>query len=372
VGPGNELYLWFGHAGIIIEGEDSSRFYDFGNFSFESDHFYRNFAMGRLIYQKIGVSAPAYLHYIVKENRDVTLQKLNIPQEKIREMKLDLEFNTLPGNNTYLYHHYLDNCSTRPRDIINRALDGQLKRATDIPAGTSYRKSFRRYSCHSFFPDWLLSLLQGRTIDTPITQWDTMFLPDELASHLDSLTVDSPNGPVPAVMEKKILVKSTNTRIIPDSPPSSAGLALIYGLAAGLLLLIFQEWRIRHQSLSGKISGGLFLLIMVLLSIFGGLFYFISFFTDHLVARENINVMVIHPFYLVPAVFLLGNYLKRLKIFWRVQAGLWLFMVLFNSLFFHQWNLKTALFFLPFLACQLLAGNLPPAILLRKPAVKKS
>jgi len=368
VGPGSELYLWFGHTGIIIEENNRSRFYDFGNFSFETEHFYRNFAMGRLIYQKIGVSAPAYLNYIVRENRDVTLQKLNIPQDKIREMQLDLEFNTLPGNNTYLYHHYLDNCSTRPRDIIDRALDGQLKKATNRPAGTSFRRSFRRYSGHSFFADWLLSLLQGRTIDEPITEWDTMFLPDELSAHLDRLMVDSDKGPVPAVTEKKVLARAVPGRMIPDEPPASAGWSLFYGLIAGLALLALQEVRIRQTGIRGTVSALLFMLLMISLSIFGSLFYFISFFTDHLVARENINIMVIHPLYLIPAVFLFRKTLRGLKGFWIVQAGLWVLMVLINVLFFHQGNLQTTLFFLPLLACQLGAGNLK-MLPYRKPVI---
>ena len=99
VGPGKELYSWFGHAGIIIENDQGrGKFYDFGNFSFESDDFYWDFGMGRLNYMKIGVSSRAYLNYIVHEDRDVTLQYLNISQENIRKMRDFLEEGILPGN----------------------------------------------------------------------------------------------------------------------------------------------------------------------------------------------------------------------------------------------------------------------------------
>lgn len=358
VGPGEELYLWFGHTGIIIEEEDgNSKFYDFGNFSFKSDHFYRNFAMGRLIYLKIGVSAPAYLNYIVRENRDVTLQQLNISQENIRKMKAVLEQNILPENNTYLYHHYLDNCSTRPRDIINTALDGQLKQASDQPADASFRSSFRRYTSHSFFPDWLLSLLQGRTIDTPVKKWDTMFLPDELMKQLDDLQVLTDGVPGPAVLQKKILAEDPEHRVIPDTAPASAGPALLYGLMAGLILLFLQRISLYRDGKAGRTAAVFLMILLTALSLFALLFYFISFFTDHLVARQNINVLVINPSFILAGILVIKKSGNKLIRFWQFQGGLWVLMLVLNLLFFHQGNLRTSLFFLPLILCQLTLGR---------------
>ncbi|WP_168203614.1 DUF4105 domain-containing protein [Oceanispirochaeta crateris] len=357
IGPGKDLYLWFGHTGIIIEEENHSQFYDFGNFSFKSDHFYRNFAMGRLVYLKVGVSARAYQNYIVTEDRNVTLLKLNIPSEKILEMKEELERNILPGNNTYLYHHYLDNCSTRPRDIIDKALDGQLKDATDRDAGTSFRGSFRRYTSHSFFPDWLLSLLQGRTIDSPISVWETMFLPDELMKQLSLLQVKSGDSLEPAVLSTRVLAESSRNRTIPETAPSLAVPALLYGLAAGVLLMMLQSLSLGERRKSVFVF--LFVFIMTIFSLFGLTVWFISFFTDHLVARENINVLMFHPLYLVAGFILTRNSAEKLLRFWQIQGGLWVLMVLFNAVYFHQGNLQTSLFFLSFLSCQLLIVKKP-------------
>ena len=168
--------------------------------------------MGRLNYLKIGVSSRAYLSYITRKDRDVTLQRLNLSQETIRSMRDFLEEGIKPGNNIYLYHHYLDNCSTRPRDILNDAVNGALKKETDYPADTSFRNSFRRYSNHAFYTDWLLSFLQGRTIDRPITAWETMFLPDELMKHVDTLILDG----IPLVSETVILARASDGREIPE------------------------------------------------------------------------------------------------------------------------------------------------------------
>jgi hypothetical protein len=52
MGPGDELYFWWGHIALIIEDSvtSRSRFYDYGIFSFQNDNFFSNFAFGRLLY----------------------------------------------------------------------------------------------------------------------------------------------------------------------------------------------------------------------------------------------------------------------------------------------------------------------------------
>ncbi len=359
IGPGEALYEWFGHTGIIIEEGERGLFYDFGNFSFETDNFYRNFAMGRLIYMKIGVSSNRYLNYILGENRDVTIQELNLSQESIRTMKDSLDFNILPGNNTYLYHHYHDNCSTRPRDIIDRALGGALKEATDYPAGASYRTMFRSRTSRSFFPDWLLSMLQGRTIEEEISQWDRMFLPDELKDELDKLTVMTERGPEKAVKGRAVLAESTNIIKVPDKVPGNGGQALLWGALGGLVLLGL--WKLsrsgtRSVELSSKTA---LAAVLTAISLFGAAFWFVVFFTDHDVARQNINVLLIHPLYLAAGVAVIRGRSRDWFLFWKVQRGLWLLMLAVNTLFWHQDNLRTALFFLPLILFVLL-GQIDP------------
>ncbi len=360
VGPGDPLYIWFGHTGLILEytANSKARFYDFGNFSFKSDHFYRNFAMGRLIYSSVGVSARAYLNYIANENRDVTIQALNLSQRAIADMAQYLEWKVSPGNNTYLYHHYLDNCSTRIRDLIDTATGGQLKEATMMSAGTSFRESFRRYSSHSWWADWLLSFLQGRTIDRDITVWDTMFLPDELMIQVGKLTIETENGTEALVRNTEYRVKAEGREAVPDTAPSNIKMALVYGLISGICLLLLQAGALSRKNGPGNTCRILLTLFLTVFSVTGGLTFFISLFTNHQVASENLNLMVIHPFYLV-LIFLFPkrNNPRRIKIlvrFWQIQALLFIGMILINLLpGFHQGNERTVFLFLPLLLLQL-------------------
>ena len=110
-----------------------------------------------------------------------------------------LATNVLPQNREYLYHHYNDNCSTRPRDIVDvRVRRSAHAQPTSAPSRMSLREHTRRYS--QVFPPMSLVLdyLQNDELDRPITQREEAFLPDELERQLDALTVDGQ----PAVKQK--------------------------------------------------------------------------------------------------------------------------------------------------------------------------
>ncbi len=359
VGPGDPLYVWFGHTGLILENTQTGRavFYDFGNFSFEADHFYRNFAMGRLVYSSVGVSARAYMNYIVRENRDVTIQTLNLSDEKIAAMAEYLQWKVQPGNNTYLYHHYLDNCSTRIRDLIDEAVDGQLREATEISGVTSFRESFRRYSSHSFWGDWLLSFLQGRSIDRDITEWDTMFLPDELMKQVSYLQISTPEGTQPLVLNTEYRIKAEGRQSIPERAPTNSNQALLLGLIAGFVLLLLQTGSLTSTRHLRRFSRFVLKTLFLALGLAGCLLYFLAFFSNHLVAHENINAFLIHPLYLL-FIFLYprADQQKRKKVmirFWQIQLGVLLFTSAVNFLpSLRQDNLRTFLIFLPVLGFQ--------------------
>ena len=123
VGRGDPLYVWFGHTGLVVRDKrvDRSVMYDYGIFSFD-DGFYKTFAMGRLNYQVWATSALARLNQAVSSERSVTKLKLNLDDSATIETINFLNFNVKEENNTYLYHHYRENCSTKIRHIIDKAV----------------------------------------------------------------------------------------------------------------------------------------------------------------------------------------------------------------------------------------------------------
>ena len=145
IDPGDDLPMWWGHTGIIIEDTriGAASFYNYGLFSFEQDNFALNFIQGRLIFW-VGVwDAQLALNFYARMNRTIRIQTLNLSADKKLEMAKFLAKNVLPQNREYLYDHYFDNCATRLRDLIDRMVDGQFAKATKVPGRMTLRISIR-------------------------------------------------------------------------------------------------------------------------------------------------------------------------------------------------------------------------------------
>jgi hypothetical protein len=300
IGPGDPVYLWYGHTALIVEDalRDSETLYDYGIFDFAQDNFYRNFAMGRLIY---GVAAsPAWfrIQLAEREKRSVSIAVLDLPPESRFKLSEFLRENVQPGNNTYLYHHYYDNCSTRIRDVIDMAVDGQFKLwAEGIDGSMSYREHIRRFSGSHFFMDWVLNFLQSGVIDKPIRRWDDMFLPSELEKALLDFSFTDSDGKKRAIVSSYAVLNPAAERTDPPLQPSAhwpwaAGLSVTAG-GIGLFLYFRytragkKGWRIAYGLYSGL--SGLFL------SILGLVLLFMMLFTDHDVTFWNENILLASP-----------------------------------------------------------------------------
>ena len=329
VGQGDPVYLWYGHAAIIVENIRTGRVtnYDYGVFDFRQDHFYRNFAMGRLIYGVMDTSLSSRIRQTQENRRNYTIYTLNIPDERRSALDLYLRTNVLPGNDSYLYHHYYDNCSTRIRDAIDFALEGAFKEwASTIPGKMSFRQHIHRFSGNHYIIDWGLSFLQGSTIDGQITLWDEMFLPQELEAAITSYTyTDSTGGIVP-------LVAGTDTKItykdrpgIPDVREDIWYIPLVAGSLLGALLFILGRasgtGRRFADDLFSTRRGMLFLyrfytllngLLLTPLGILGTVLLFMSLFTNHDVTFRNENLLLANPFTLwAGAHFLVAAFRKH-------------------------------------------------------------
>ena len=366
IGPGDELYFWWGHVGLVVEDRRTGRnwFYDWGVFSFDSENFFRDFAIGRLIFTT--VVSPAELSYYVyaRTNRDVILFTLDLPAEKREAIVLFAENNVLPENADYEYHHFWDNCSTRIRDIIDMALDGQFKaRYGEYPGRFTLRQHVRRHTWFNPLIDWALNFWMGQGIDRPITVWDEMFLPSELAKRVYGFHfVDADGNERPLVSSVEVVHKAVGRPVVLDTPrlqwPRQLFASLLFsGLLALLYLFCGQRHRFR------VFLGCLHSLAGLFFGLAGSLLFFLTFFTNHDYTFYNINVLFVNPLLLAALPLGLrfafnGNEKKRAAAV-RLLRLLWAY-VFFGGLFtiairifpaFYQQNQVTQALLLPFALC---------------------
>jgi len=297
MGPGDELYLWWGHLGLIVEDRAAgrSRFYDWGVFSFDNDHFFRNFALGRLLYACGASRAEAVYRAYTASNRDVTVYTLDLDPEAREEVRRFAEWNVLPENRNYYYHHFRDNCATRIRDILDRALGGQFSaRYGAAPGRFTLRQHVRRHTWAHPLEDWILNFWMGRGIDQPITVWEEMFLPSEVGARIAEFRYTDAAGrerPLVSAVEK-VNVSSGRPAVL-DAPhrqwPWELAVGLLLAALCGLcgFLLYKKRWPVPlaiAECLAGLVFGAA-----------GSALFFLAFFTNHDYTYHNLNLLFANP-----------------------------------------------------------------------------
>jgi uncharacterized protein DUF4105 len=236
MGPGKYVWERFGHNAIWIHdpvhGTDQA--YNYGLFDFRQQNFLLRFVQGRMWYWMEGFPAQSYVESYRRANRSVWVQELEIPPRARRELQQFLEWNERPENRFYHYDYYRDNCSTRVRDALDRALGGRIRQRTaQMPTGKTYRFHTLRLTAPDppIYTGLLLAL--GHPVDRPISAWEEMFLPLAMREHLRNVTVPGPGGrEVPLVKSERTLFESTALPP-PGQPPFWTPIYLLIGTVIG-------------------------------------------------------------------------------------------------------------------------------------------
>jgi Domain of unknown function (DUF4105) len=293
MGPGKHVWERFGHNAIWIHdpvrGTDQA--YNYGLFDFRQHNFLLRFVQGRMWYWMQGFPAQSYVESYRRANRSVWIQELNIPPEARRELQEFLEWNERPENRFYHYDYYRDNCSTRVRDALDRALGGRIReRTSGMPTGKTYRSHTLRLTANDppIYTGLLLAL--GHPVDRPITAWEEMFLPLAVREHLRKITVaDADGSEVPLVRSERTLFESTDPPP-PAEPPFWLPFYLIAGIAIGGTAFVLAG--LARDSGPARVgfvlvSWGWSLLTGVAGLVLAGMWGF----TDHTAAYNNENVL---------------------------------------------------------------------------------
>jgi hypothetical protein len=293
MGPGRAVWERFGHNAIWIHDpvRGTDKAYNYGLFDLRQEKFIVRFLQGRMWYWMQGFPAQSYVELYRRANRSVWIQELEMPAKAKRELQEFLEWNERPENRFYHYDYYLDNCSTRVRDALDRAVGGRIRQQTgDRPTGRTYRFHTRRLTANDPLVYTGLLLGLGQPVDRPIAAWEEMFLPLALREHLRTITVPDGHGAqVPLVRSERTLFESTAAQP-PEKPPfwlpMYLGLGIILG---GSIVGLASAARRRHLARLGfiAVSGAWALLVGVLGLVLAGLWAL----TDHMAAYHNENVL---------------------------------------------------------------------------------
>jgi hypothetical protein len=363
MGPGDQLYFWWGHIALIVEDSSNgtSYLFDYGLFSFESENFFYNFAFGRLLYC-CGVSGTERNFNLYKRNnRDINVYTLNLPPEVKTKIRDYVVINVLPENCDYYYHHFLDNCSTRIRDIIDIATDGQFKRQFgDMKSDFTFRDHVRRHTYFSPAVDWILSFWMGQVIDAKITVWDDMFLPAEVGRRIENFYYTDTNGNSQKLASSiENVYKAKSHPAVLEKPRKQWLYELAFSLVLSLIFAFFFFLQTKKIK-AGRIMAGISMSLCGLVFGFAGLtLYFLNLFTNHDYTYQNTNMIFCTPLLLVTVpfgiIYALTKDQKKRQVTSELLRFIWLLSVLgvFISMLikllpgFYQDNLTDQMLILP-------------------------
>lgn len=298
-GPGEIYWQRFGHNAIWIRDEDLGldHTFNFGFFDFEQEDFFLRFLQGRMLYFSAAQPAAVEFSQYIDENRSIRAQRLALTDEQALGLTDFLVEQVQPANRDYLYDYYLDNCSTRVRDALDRALGGRLREATaNAAAGQNFRDHTRRLTQATFWLYLGLELGLGSPVDRPISRWDEFFIPGELADGVAQLTLPGDSAARPLVLED-VLIHDARTVPPPGEPRRTWPRYLLSALALLAVTALLAQLRRSRQTLPGRLA-------RLWLVVAGGTGCALVFFwvaTDHAVAAANMNLLVFNPLWLAGA-----------------------------------------------------------------------
>lgn len=299
VAPGEIYWERFGHNAILVEnGENGdARLYNFGYFDFNQKNFLLNFIRGRMRY-RLAVTDPSDDFAAYQEaGRSVWRQQLNLSAKQKNLLADYLADNALPENAEYRYDYFLDNCSTRTRDIINLAVNDELRKQA---LGRGRGETFRSLSLAYAQPiPWLalgIHLGLGPRADRRINFWEEGFLPLQLRDLVADIAIsDAEGNDRPLVVREEQLWSGSFTDSVPPQP-RWFWLFLIAGITtASTIGFGLRSSKLALRTIAAMTAASLSMVIgLIGLGLCG-----LWIITDHKIAWANANIWLFTPLILL-------------------------------------------------------------------------
>jgi hypothetical protein len=332
--PGDAIYEAFGHSALRIK-DDSLNIdvvFNYGIFDFEQPNFFVNYVKGYLNYMLGVQDTERFLHMYKYYGRGVRALTLNLSAEQKQKLWHYLLQNAEDENKYYLYDYFFNNCSTKLWDVLKEVCGNEL---TFIPMTLNGNESFRtliaRYAVNNPWGRFGIDLGLGSTIDTVLSPYHYMFLPDYLEAGMQAAMINLGDTTLPLGRDVQILAQPTADLTYHSAfTPNNFFWALF--ILTAIATVLYGRSRL------------LFNLLYYLLFIIGGTVgcvLFFLFFTDHEAAYYNYNLIWANPILLICVMsffhakwhsYLNGAYFIIGFLF--LGVGFWVLPQGFNSAFF--------------------------------------
>ena len=294
--PGDEIFEVFGHTEILLTDSTGDYYVNYGVFDFNSPNFLGRYIKGETDY--MCALMPPELDGGLKPGRKVVQQSLNLTPEQAQRVWDLLADNLQPANREYRYRHFSDNCSTRPRDVIETALGQELDYThSNYIVGNTLRQVMSHYTRNYPWEQFGIDLALGAVCDTLIDARTQTFVPLFLMHAIDSITVNQNGNTMPLVSRTTVIAPGDDNGIVaPPTPWYLTPLFFALLLLAITIAISVRDWRRRSP------SRWFDTVLFTIAGLAGCLIFFIEFISTHEATIPNYNILWINPLQLLLAI----------------------------------------------------------------------
>ena len=327
--PHEEIYSLYGHSAIRwhdlhqegpTKGQDL--IFNWGMFSFSKPYFALRFVFGLTDYELVCMDYNRFWPYYQKWGSSITEQVLNLTPAEKRKIQHALAENLREENRVYRYNFFYDNCSTRPRDIIERNLNGKIEWAEREDFAPTFREMVRECNRNHSWSKAGNDMLLGLKADLKTNRIEQEFLPVNLMTDMAMAQVYANGEYRPLVKEQRMLVAPGVQLIERDwilTPTEVAILLLMLCIA-----IVWMEWRRKKRFRWWDVT-------LMLIQGLVGCILTVMLFSQHPTTTLNLNYLLFNPlpFFFIPSV------IKRKTTVWRMvlitMLGLFAIGAIFQS-----------------------------------------
>lgn len=327
--PHEEIYSLYGHTALRWHdlhqsgpsaGNDIA--FNWGIFNFNKPYFVLRFVFGLTDYE-LGIMPFQYFcTYYEKWGSSVTEQVLNLSNEEKMKLEAALQENLQPENRIYRYNYFYDNCSTRPRNIIEECINGKVEYAQREDYTPSYREMVgvctRNHPWGTFGNDILL----GIKADFKTDMRQQEFLPDNLLYDFDRAQIYADGTYRPLVKERRMAVLPGVQIIEKDFPLTPTECAVVLLIVA--LLLRGLEWKLKKVFVWWDV-------LLMLAQGLAGCVLFAMIFSQHPTTSLNLQILLLNPLPL----FFIPSMIRGKKTKWQNLLLVLVVLFFIGSLFQH-------------------------------------
>ncbi|MEG0700442.1 MAG: DUF4105 domain-containing protein [Muribaculaceae bacterium] len=307
--PGPEIFELYGHTAIRIQQGENDMAFNYGMFSFSEPNFVFRFVKGDANYILGMYPFMNFLPSYIERGSKVVEQLLNFSQAQNQELLRLLLKNAEPQNRSYRYNYIYDNCSTRPRDLIEKIAGKSLTYAQ--PKDTiTFRQEMAIYNANYPWQQFGIDLALGSGLDYELNYREQMFAPIVLMQAFDSATFVADSVRVPLV---------TKTLVLNDAPDSGAILSptpwylspMAFAIVMLAISIALTLWDIKR----GKVSKLFDTLLYTLFGVAGCVVFFLIFISIHAATSPNMLAFWLNPFCFLFAILIWIKAVKKV-LFW--------------------------------------------------------